>query len=85
MASVSLQPSEKKAIEPTCDLQGRVDSDKSGKGKIILKWGLTGLPLVGVAWVSFLPLQVWMQQLLILFTLLWFYVFFLLDTFFLGG
>jgi hypothetical protein len=56
-----------------------------GKIKRILKWVLTCLPLGGIAWASFLPLQTWMQQALILITLLWFYVFFLLDTFFLGG
>ena len=50
-----------------------------------LKWILTGLPLGGIVWVSFLPLQVWMQQALVLITLLWFYVFFLMDSFFLGG
>jgi hypothetical protein len=55
------------------------------KVKLILKWVLTCLPLGGIAWASFLPLQTWMQQALILVTLIWFYVFFLLDTFFLGG
>jgi polyferredoxin len=50
-----------------------------------LQWALTGLPLGGIAWASFLPLQTWMQQALILVALIWFYVFFLLDTFFLGG
>jgi hypothetical protein len=53
--------------------------------KLALKWGLTGLPLGGVIWASFLPLAAWAQQALILVVLLWFYVFFLLDTFFLGG
>jgi hypothetical protein len=56
-----------------------------GKVKHILKWVLTCLPLGGIAWASFLPLQPWMQQALILVALIWFYVFFLLDTFFLGG
>ena len=55
------------------------------KGKRALKWVLAGLPLGGVLWASFLPLQTWMQQALILVVLLWFYVFFLLDAFFLGG
>jgi hypothetical protein len=55
------------------------------KVKRALKWVLTCLPLGGVAWASFLPLPTWMQQVLILVVLLWFYVFFLLDTFFLGG
>jgi len=55
------------------------------KVKRILKWALTGLPLGGVVWASFLPLQTWMQQALVLVTLLWFYAFFLLDTFFLNG
>jgi polyferredoxin len=53
--------------------------------KRVLKWVLTCLPLGGIAWASFLPLQTWMQQALILVALIWFYVFFLLDTFFLGG
>jgi hypothetical protein len=43
------------------------------------------LPLGGIIWASLLPLQIWMQQELILVTLIWFYVFFLLDCFFLGG
>jgi hypothetical protein len=55
------------------------------KLKSILKWGLTALPLGGVIGASFLPLQTWMQQALVLVTLLWFMAFFLLDTFFLGG
>jgi thiol:disulfide interchange protein len=55
------------------------------KLKSILKWALTGLPLGGVVWASFLPLQSWMQQALVLVTLVWFMVFLLLDTFFLGG
>jgi polyferredoxin len=50
-----------------------------------LKWVLTCLPLGGIIWASFLPLTTWMQQALILVALIWFYVFFLLDTFFLGG
>jgi hypothetical protein len=53
--------------------------------KNVLKWALTCLPLGGVAWASFLPLPTWMQQVLVLITLIWFFVFFLLDTFFLGG
>ena len=55
------------------------------KFKRALKWVLTGLPLGGVLWASFLPLQIWMRQALILVVLVWFYVFFLLDAFFLGG
>jgi hypothetical protein len=55
------------------------------KVKPILKWVLTGLPLTGIIFASFLPLRTWMQQALVLVTLIWFYVFFLLDTFFLGG
>ena len=57
----------------------------SGKVKHVLNWVLTGLPLGGIVWASFLPLQTWMQQALILVVLLWFYVFFLLDAFYLGG
>jgi hypothetical protein len=52
---------------------------------IALKWTLTGLPLGAVIWTSFLPLATWVQQALILVTLLWFYAFFLLDSFYLGG
>jgi hypothetical protein len=55
------------------------------KVKRALKWVLTGLPLGGVIWASFLPLATWMQQALVLVVLLWFYVFFLLDAFYLGG
>jgi hypothetical protein len=55
------------------------------KVKSALTWILTILPLGGVVWASFLPLQTWMQQALVLVTIVWFYVFFLLDTFFLGG
>jgi len=51
----------------------------------ILKWVLTMLPIGGIVWASFMPLQIWMQQGLVLVTLIWFYVFFLLDTFYLGG
>ena len=58
---------------------------RKSKIKRTLKWTLTGLPLGGILWASFLPLQVWMQQALILVTLLWFYVFFLMDAFFLAG
>ena len=53
--------------------------------KRALQWVLTGLPLGGIVGASLLPLQTWMQQALILVTLLWFYVFFLMDTFFLNG
>lgn len=50
-----------------------------------LKWMIAGLPLGAVVGSSFLPLQTWVQQVLILVTLLWFYAFFLLDCFYLGG
>lgn len=60
------------------------DSQKS-KFKSVLKWTLTGLPLIGAIWMSFLPLQTWMQQALVLIVIIWFYAFYLLDTFFLGG
>lgn len=63
-----------------------VDPDSvKKKAKRVLKWALTGLPLGGIIWASFLPLAVWMQQALVLAVLVWFYVFFLMDTFFLGG
>ena len=60
-------------------------ASKRKKSRKVLKLILAGLPLGGVIWASFLPLQVWMQQALILVVLLWFYAFFLLDTFFLRG
>jgi hypothetical protein len=50
-----------------------------------LKWAMIGLPLGGIVWTSFLPVQVWVQQALILITLIWFYVFYIMDTFFMGG
>lgn len=56
----------------------------ANKVKSFFKWAMAGLPLGGIVWASFLPIQVWMQQALILVTLVWFYVFFLMDTFFLG-
>jgi len=56
-----------------------------GKMKRTLKWILTGLPLGGILWASLITTRPWMQQALILVTLIWFFVFFLLDTFFLGG
>jgi polyferredoxin len=71
-AKVNMMPSSKPNSQPN-------------KVKRVLKWILTLLPLGGVVWASFLPLQTWMQQALILVALVWFYVFFLLDTFFLGG
>ncbi len=59
----------------------------SKKNKMIqaLKWTVAGLPLGAVIGTSFLPLAPWVQQALILVTLLWFYVFYLLDCFYLGG
>jgi len=64
----------------------RVPSDHpGGKVKRTLKWVFACLPLGGIIWASFLPLQAWMQQALILLMLIWFYVFFLLDCLFLGG
>jgi hypothetical protein len=57
---------------------------KPSQFKRILKWTLTGLPLGGAVWLSFLPLRAWMQQALVLVVLIWFFVFFLLDTFFMG-
>ena len=44
--------------------------DKRGL-KRIMKWTAAGLPFGGVIWASFLPLQTWMQQALILIVLLW--------------
>jgi hypothetical protein len=56
-----------------------------GNLRKVLQWFFAGLPLGGVIWASFLPLQAWMQQALVLVVLLWFCVFFLLDTFFMAG
>ncbi len=58
---------------------------KNNKIKHALRLIFTGLPLGAIVWTSFLPVQAWVQQALILVTLLWFYVFFLLDCFYLGG
>lgn len=85
MLPASLQPVDPKSGSPISKLSQNSGHGWIGKAKIIIKWCLTGLPLIGIAWASLITLQVWLQQLLILFTLLWFYVFFLLDTFFLGG
>jgi|WetSurSiteA1Bulk_404760.scaffolds.fasta_scaffold21811_2 hypothetical protein len=56
-----------------------------GKVKRTLKWVCASLPLGGIIWASFQPLQTWVQQALILLMLIWFYVFFLLDCMFMGG
>lgn len=64
----------------------RIPSDPKGRNvKRALKWVCAGLPLGGILGASLLPLQAWMHQALILVTLIWFYVFFLLDCFYLGG
>lgn len=55
------------------------------KFKAAMKWAFTALPLGGVIWASFQPLQTWMQQALVLIVLVWFMAFLLFDTFFLGG
>lgn len=55
------------------------------KIKPALKWTLAGSPLLAVVGASFFPLQAWAQQALVLVTLLWFMVFFLLDCFYLAG
>ena len=57
----------------------------SKKIKTTLRWTLTGLPLAGIVGTSFLQLQLWMQQALILITLIWFFAFFLFDCFYLAG
>jgi len=67
------------------NMSGSQPNPFTKKVRHTLQWVLTGLPLGGIAWASFLPLQIWMQQALILVALIWFYVFFLLDTFFLSG
>ena len=64
----------------------RIPSDqRGGKLKRTLKWICAGLPLGGIIWASFLPLQPWVHQALILLMIIWFYVFFLLDCLFMGG
>ncbi len=40
-----------------------------------------GLPIGAIVWASSLSLQSWMQQMLILFTLIWLQIFFLFDWF----
>ena len=74
-----------KECQVRMDMSGLQTNHSKNKVKRALKWVLTGLPLGGVIWASFLPLATWMQQALILVVLLWFYVFFLLDAFYLGG
>ncbi len=82
MQPASLFPPEKKTIMQFCNKpDSSIVRSFPGKGKIITKWGLTLLPSVGIVWVSFLTLAACIG----LFTLLWLYGFFLLDTFFLGG
>lgn len=49
--------------------------------KQILKWTFAGLPLGAVVCSSFLPLQTWGQQALMLIVLLWIQAFFLLSAF----
>ncbi|PWH11684.1 MAG: hypothetical protein DDG60_17045 [Anaerolineae bacterium] len=39
------------------------------------------LPLLSIVWASFQPIQQREQQFLVLFTLLWFYIFILLEAF----
>lgn len=51
----------------------------------VLKGILTALPLGGVAIASFFDLQAWVHQALVLVTILWFYTYYLMDTFFMGG
>ena len=64
----------------------RTKSDSQpNKLKSALKWVFTALPLGGVVWASFQPLQTWMQQALVLVVMVWFMAFLLFDTFFLGG
>jgi len=55
------------------------------KIKATLRWTMAGLPLGAIIGTSFLAVPTWVQQALILVTLLWFYAFFLLDCFYLGG
>ena len=46
-----------------------------------VKWTAAGLPIVAVVWASFLPLQTWMQQALVMVVLLWLQAFFLFGVF----
>jgi hypothetical protein len=48
------------------------------------KLALQGLPLAGAAATSFIPLQRWGQQFLILIALLWVQVFFIIEYLFVG-
>lgn len=41
---------------------------------------ITALPLLGIIWASFYPVQQRGQQALVLFTLLWFYVFIIFEV-----
>lgn len=50
----------------------------------ILRRVVMALPLGGVVAASFLSLKPWMQQSLVLITILWFQAFFLQDYFFTG-
>jgi hypothetical protein len=63
----------------------RIPSDPRQNLQRNMKWVCACLPLGGIVWASLLPLQAWMQQALIFLTLVWFFVFFLLDCLFLGG
>lgn len=45
---------------------------------------LGGLPLIGILYGSFLPLQKTMQQLLVLALLIWLQVFFIFEVFLSG-
>ena len=58
---------------------------KKNRFKQVLKWVLGGLPLGAVVATSFLPLQAWMQQALMLVVLLWLQAFVLLNVFALGN
>jgi len=55
------------------------------KIKTTLRWTLTGLPLAAIVGTSFMQIQLWAQQALVLITLLWFFAFFLFDCFYLAG
>jgi len=48
--------------------------------KTYIKSAILGLPLLTIFITSFLPLQIRAQQSLVLFTLVWFNVFFLFDV-----
>lgn len=50
------------------------------KLKVFIKRIALGVPIATIIGASFFPLQIWGQQALVLFVLLWFYVFIMFDV-----